>query len=311
MNTDITNEDKKNITTYAPRCSKHPTLKETLSKFDFAPYAASIARGEQRLPRDLLSQYQRVLEPYLVEEAPAPILIKTRPTPLNVTCTDPRFANVLTGRSRASPVKVIDMILFAYEVEILEMRLYELNDVVDVFVIAEAVSTQRFARKPLMFERYRDRFQDFEHKIVYIALDDTVVRKYRSSDDHVDGDDWRWEDGPRQEMFKRYRDTFGFPDDHTLLIHGDMDEMPLAPCIYALKHCEMNTQAAIIQTIMYRFNFEWVPPGLYYGEVLNVQTVEQASTTRFGRIRSDIRIHDGGIHLNRFGTPVLQLHKDN
>ena len=50
---------------------------------------------------------------------------------------------------RAQPATIIDFVPFGYDVDLLEIRLLENYDAVDVFVIYETMFTQRGIRKPL------------------------------------------------------------------------------------------------------------------------------------------------------------------
>lgn len=68
---------------------------------------------------------------------------------------------------------VYDCFLFFNELDLLEIRLNELNDVVDKFVLVESSLTHSSKNKPYYFEESKDRFKDFLHKIVHVKVDDT------------------------------------------------------------------------------------------------------------------------------------------
>ena len=74
---------------------------------------------------------------------------------------------------RASPRKVVDVIIFSQEIDSLEIRLRELDAVVDKFVILESSKTFTNLDKPMKFHLLRSdpRFKPFLHKIEYIRLD--------------------------------------------------------------------------------------------------------------------------------------------
>ena len=63
--------------------------------------------------------------------------------------------------------KVIDAIIFANELDLLEIRLRELYSVVDKFVIVESATTFTGNPKPTHFHNNRKRFAFAEDKIVY------------------------------------------------------------------------------------------------------------------------------------------------
>lgn len=68
--------------------------------------------------------------------------------------------------------KVIDCFPFFNESELLELRLAELNDVVDYFVIAEANKTHTGNPKEFNFEKNRHKFKTYLDKIVYVKVTD-------------------------------------------------------------------------------------------------------------------------------------------
>ena len=67
------------------------------------------------------------------------------------------------GRKR----RLVDMVLFFNEIDILEIRLQELSDVVDTFVIVESDRTFAGRAKPFFVERFQGRFAEWASKIVY------------------------------------------------------------------------------------------------------------------------------------------------
>jgi len=53
----------------------------------------------------------------------------------------------------AGPAKIIDLVFVNQEIDTLETRFFELNDTVDLFVVAEGDRTHRGARKSLFFSQ--------------------------------------------------------------------------------------------------------------------------------------------------------------
>lgn len=68
-------------------------------------------------------------------------------------------------------MKIIDGFLFFNELELLEIRLEELFDVVDYFVICECTKTHQNKQKPLFYLENKDRFKKFESKIIHHIFD--------------------------------------------------------------------------------------------------------------------------------------------
>lgn len=108
-------------------------------------------------------------------------------------------------------MKIYDCFLFFRELDLLEVRLNELDEHVDFFVLVEAEESFTGNSKPLHFERNRDRFSKFLHKIIHVK----VERKPGLGD---------W---PRQ-FFQRNCIARGLvnanPED--VVIISDLDEIP-------------------------------------------------------------------------------------
>lgn len=69
-------------------------------------------------------------------------------------------------------MKIYDTFIFFNELDLLEIRLNILNDFVDYFVLVESTRTFTGNDKPLYYQENKDRFKDFNHKIIHIVVDD-------------------------------------------------------------------------------------------------------------------------------------------
>ncbi len=76
--------------------------------------------------------------------------------------------------SKETP-KIYDCFLFNDELELLEMRLSEMSNKVDYFVIAESSETFRGTLKPLHFEENRERFKKYLDKIKHVPIKEAYV----------------------------------------------------------------------------------------------------------------------------------------
>lgn len=63
-----------------------------------------------------------------------------------------------------------DCFIFFNELDLLEIRLNELDSVVDKFVIVEADKTFQNTKKGFVFEQNKERYKKFLHKIIHIKL---------------------------------------------------------------------------------------------------------------------------------------------
>jgi beta-1,4-mannosyl-glycoprotein beta-1,4-N-acetylglucosaminyltransferase len=75
--------------------------------------------------------------------------------------------------------KLIDSFIFFNELSTLNMRLHELNDCVDYFVIVEAGLTHAGNVKPMYYNDNKSLFEPFADKIIHFIVDD-VPAKARS-----------------------------------------------------------------------------------------------------------------------------------
>lgn len=77
----------------------------------------------------------------------------------------------------SAQAKIYDCFLFFNELDTLEIRLNELHDSVDYFVLVESVETFRGNFKPLYYEENKERFQKFHEKIIHIVVTERIVTK--------------------------------------------------------------------------------------------------------------------------------------
>ncbi|MEN9343683.1 MAG: hypothetical protein RLZZ453_470 [Chlamydiota bacterium] len=113
--------------------------------------------------------------------------------------------------------KVYDGFCFFNEFEVLRIRLEELWDVVDYFVLVESIETQKGEKKPLYFCENAHLFEKYARKIIPIAIEET----------HPEfTDSWERENYQRNQIL---RGLVGCqPDD--LIIISDLDEIPRKTC---------------------------------------------------------------------------------
>lgn len=113
--------------------------------------------------------------------------------------------------------KVYDCFLFYNELELLEIRLNEMSDYVDKFVIVEACETFRGNPKPYYFEENRHLFDRFADKIIHIKVDRKLYTE----------DPWTRERFQRQHVLEGLKECH--PND--IVILSDVDEVVRGSCI--------------------------------------------------------------------------------
>lgn len=125
------------------------------------------------------------------------------------------------GHDSIEPM-IYDTFLFYNELELLDLRLNELWDVVDRFVLVESTRTHSNKPKALYYAGNRERFARFESKIIHVVLD------------REDPAFSEWTPTGRSRFAIEDRDRRGvsrglvgcLPDD--VILTGDVDEIPRA-----------------------------------------------------------------------------------
>ena len=133
---------------------------------------------------DLQTFIRVVLSPWVFLDPPA-FKIDPNLHPFEeINCSRSEFSAVFTGVRSATEKFLVDFIPFGYDIDLLEVRLFETYDVVDVFVIYESPRTQSGWEKPLYFKeiqnRNNSRFKVFEKKILYLSATDSDLSHYLS-----------------------------------------------------------------------------------------------------------------------------------
>ena len=93
----------------------------------------------------------------------------TRPEPTD-SCED--VPGWRTRSAAQGPRRVWDAFQVFNELDMLEVRLHELNETVHRFVLVEATRTHSNKPKPLHFGQNKGRFAPFLHKIIHVVVDD-------------------------------------------------------------------------------------------------------------------------------------------
>lgn len=127
-----------------------------------------------------------------------------------------------------SYTKIYDCFIFFNELELLKMRLEELNDHVDYFVLVESVETQRGDPKPLYFQENQHLFEKYLPKIKHI-----IVNEYLDSNtiDPVTGLCWDREHFQRKCIMRGLKQC----DDLDIIMISDLDEIPRKQVLETLR----------------------------------------------------------------------------
>jgi beta-1,4-mannosyl-glycoprotein beta-1,4-N-acetylglucosaminyltransferase len=118
--------------------------------------------------------------------------------------------------------RIFDCFPFFNELELLEVRLNELDSVVDYFILVESTTSHSGQKKPLYFNDNKEKFEKFLHKIRHVIVDDMPVFTQNTSDEV-----WA------RERFQRDSILRALPDlrDDDVLVISDADEIPRAEVV--------------------------------------------------------------------------------
>lgn len=137
--------------------------------------------------------------------------------------------------------RIFDCFTFFNELDVLEIRLAELNDVVDHFVIVEATLSFSGKPKPLVFQENAARFARYADKIIHVVVDDMPVDTTNAWD---------------REYFQRnaiMRGLLGAAPDDIVMI-SDADEIPRAAVISEIMEKNL-ARGSIVLLLLDQFCF--------------------------------------------------------
>jgi beta-1,4-mannosyl-glycoprotein beta-1,4-N-acetylglucosaminyltransferase len=218
---------------------------------------------------------------------------------------------------------VIDAFMFFNELDTLEIRLRELDGVVDQFVLLECAQALSGVKKPFLFELNKQRFSEFLPKIRHVKLGGLPPLK----DDSEASRFWL-------EAFQRNALMQGLvgheqnPDD--LILISDVDEIPSAAAVKHASQAAKQQDIWLFKQRYYKLFFDTEPPAeakvkpwigtvgtpySTFGEVLpNELRLRRALAGRFYDADRHEKLHckiidAAGWHLTYFGGEKAYRYK--
>jgi beta-1,4-mannosyl-glycoprotein beta-1,4-N-acetylglucosaminyltransferase len=157
-------------------------------------------------------------------------------------------------------MKIYDCFTFFNELDVLELRLMTLWDTVDYFVLCEATVNYRGAKKELVFEKNKARYEKYMSKIIYLLCDDLNEKAAHEPDEYKQL--WIRENHQRNWVAKGYANAQ--PNDIVLI--SDLDEIPNPDVIRAHAPKLTNDKGAVflLNNYWYFLNYQQVEPGTHY-----------------------------------------------
>ena len=197
--------------------------------------------------------------------------------------------------TRQLPRRIYDAFQFFNELDMLEIRLHELENVVYRFILVEATRTHSNHPKPLHFALNKDRFAPFRDKIIHIVVDDLPNSTNA----------WVLENFQRNAILRGLNEAH--PND--LVVIADVDEIPASYVLDALRRCDGPTSPTWLYSRFFNFRFEWEflgqwkhPQAVRYANLLasNAGAVTPQEVRMGAMTPSHTKVESAGWHCSFF-----------
>lgn len=202
-------------------------------------------------------------------------------------------------------MKIYDVFPFYNELDVLEIRLQELWNVVDCFVLVESNLTFTGKSKEYIFEKNKERFEPYLSKIKHIKVDDIPTTD----------DPWV------REKFQRVAGQRGLVDaqPEDIVIVSDCDEIPRAELIELIKTDENNYDRYLLNVpqFNYKINFMKISTVSKHCQIVITRFKKftdpqrEREYTFFWNPKPDntVAVEHGGWHFTSFGDTQHVLTK--
>jgi hypothetical protein len=146
-------------------------------------------------------------------------------------------------------MKIYDCFTFYNELDLLELRLTELYDHVDHFVLVEANTTFTSKPKSYIYEKALARFKRFADKIIYIKVDNMPGSS----------DAWVNDRFQRDQIFRGIVSA----DPTDLIIISDLDEIVRPEAVQYMRNSEKTLFPLRMPIYNFKFNYMKISPDVY------------------------------------------------
>ncbi|MEG4851313.1 tetratricopeptide repeat protein [Microcoleus sp. B5-D4] len=215
--------------------------------------------------------------------------------------------------------RIYDCFPFFNEIDILKIRIEELKDVVDKFILVEATKTHSGQLKPLYFKEFIHEFAEYQDQIIHYIVDDMPEVQNNN----------RW------PLENYQRDCIGLAlielecQDEDIILVSDADEIPRKDKINEAIQLLSNNDFVIFTHDLYAHNLDNLQSEWWCGTLackyknLKQRTATQVRRSDAGNFASDSKagyinesrnfghpyIAKGGWSFTWFGTPLSNSYK--
>jgi beta-1,4-mannosyl-glycoprotein beta-1,4-N-acetylglucosaminyltransferase len=195
---------------------------------------------------------------------------------------------------------VFDCFAFFNELDLLEIRLNELDSVVDRFVLVEATRTFQKKPKPLHFEENKQRFARFLPKISHVVVNEypNFFTKFRIPKF------WDYDNHQKEQVMRVIKDCA--PDD--IIIFSDLDEIPSPAKIIAHK---LTPGIKVFEQKLFYYYLNSLAisatgqPDLWKGSIMlyrkDITTLKKIRSLRGQTGKNITIVREGGWHFSYLG----------
>lgn len=179
---------------------------------------------------------------------------------------------------------IYDIFIFYNELDLLEIRLKELEPYVDMFVLVESRKTFSGKDKPLYFTENKERYAKYNIKTL-IVEDDELESK----------NPWAIEHMSRNYATKWINENLS---DEDLIFSSDLDEIP---DFRTFNVGQLAMTPLVLQSILYYYNMGWMYPSKWKGTiVLHKKDLNNTTLTKLRTNSPRLPYIDSGWHLSYF-----------
>jgi len=242
------------------------------------------------------------------------------PVPLSKSCSSyKRDLRCTRGQPASSqnPIEIYDIFLFSFEVDALEIRFHELDELVSHFVIVESNIDHKGYPKPLLWNmlKHDPRFVPFRSKVIHVVRDVPL--------DSVQGNrsaiEWKFE----QQSWEKALEFCRFLPPQAIVMLGFVDEIVSRQALYDAIYCEDHSPGSNITSALplsfgiwfpfghleRAFRTDWPIQGHPY--TYGYPSLRYASQCSSGTFRQQFaRYKLGGLHISNYCFPPFVILKE-